>query len=207
MTARMFAAVALVAWGAAGAAAAPAADTAGSAVAPRAASVAWQVDAAASSLRFRATQAGAEFEGRFSSFRPQIAFSPVGAGAGAFDVEIAVASVATGDRERDETLRTADFFDAARHPVARYTATTFTRWPDGSFEARGRLVLRGVSREVPLRFTWTESAAGGGRSATLAGSAKLRRLEFGVGQGEWRDTTWVGDEVRVLVELRLRRGD
>ena len=68
--------------------------------------------------------------------------------------------------------------------------------------ARGTLTLRGVTRPVSVRFRFERSPEGGAR---LDGSARLRRLDFGVGQGEWTSTEWVGDEVEVSFELRLSR--
>jgi len=71
----------------------------------------------------------------------------------------------------------------------------------GKFEARGRLTIRDVTRDVLLPFTFTPAADG--QHATLAGGTTIRRLDFGVGQGEWTDTTWVGNEVKIRFELRL----
>lgn len=71
-----------------------------------------------------------------------------------------------------------------------------------TYLARGTLTLRGVTRPVPVRFRFQRSPEGGAR---LDGSTRLRRLDFGVGQGEWTSTEWVGDEVEVQFELRLSR--
>ena len=40
----------------------------------------------------------------------------------------------------------------------------------------------------------------------MRGGTTIRRLDYGVGQGEWGDTTLVGNEVRIRFELRLHRG-
>lgn len=166
--------------------------------AAKAAPPAWRADATRGTLTFRATQAGAEFEGRFTRFVARLEFAPGDRPAGRFEVAIATGSVDTAERERDELLRSAEFFDAARLPEARYVATAFVRVGGDTYEARGRLTLRDVTRDVPLRFTWSGPAD----APVLAGGAALRRLEFGVGQGEWRDTAWVGDEVRIAFALR-----
>ena len=139
-----------------------------------------------------------EFEGRFTRFVAQLQFVPGDRPTGRFDVAIATASVDSAERERDDLLRSPEFFDSTRVPEARYLATSFARIDDGTYEARGRLTLRGVARDVPLRFTWSGAPA----APQLTGSAVLRRLDFGVGQGEWRDTAWVGDEVRIAFALR-----
>lgn len=181
------------------AAAGEAAAPAGAAGAPSAAAPsAWTADASNGTLTFRAMQAGAEFEGRFTRFAARLEFVPGERPTGRFDVTISTASVDTGERERDDLLRSAEFFDAARVPEARYVATTFVRVSPGAYEARGRLTLRGVTRDVPLRFTWSGSTA----RPLLDGSAVVRRLEFGVGQGDWRDTAWVGGDVRIAFALR-----
>jgi polyisoprenoid-binding protein YceI len=166
----------------------------------RAPGAAWTTDTVASALGFHFVQAGAETEGSFGSFTANIDFTPLPAPAGRFDVTIDVAGVDTHDKDRNEQLKSADLFDVARFPTARYVATSFAAKGAG-FEARGTLTLRGVTHDVPLAFTWTPAADG--KSTTLQGSANLKRLEFGVGQGEWKSTEWVADEVKVTFSLSL----
>jgi polyisoprenoid-binding protein YceI len=59
-----------------------------------------------------------------------------------------------------------------------------------------------VTRDVRLRFTFKPGADG--RTAVLAGGTTVQRLDYGVGQGEWTDTQWVGNEVRIRFELHLK---
>jgi len=70
-------------------------------------------------------------------------------------------------------------------------------------DATGKLTLRNVTHEIHLPFTF--KLAADGKSAVLVGGTAVHRLDFGVGQGEWSDTKWVGDEVRIRFELTLRR--
>ncbi len=157
----------------------------------------WRTDAG-SELRFRATQAGAEFEGRFARFSASIVFDERDLAGSRFDVEVETASVETKDADRDSALKDSDFFAVGKYPLARFVATEFRRTKAG-FVADGQLTLRGVTRPVPVSFTFTRTGTG----ATLTGTALLRRLDFGVGQGEWRSTDAVGNEVKVLFTLRL----
>jgi polyisoprenoid-binding protein YceI len=165
------------------------------------AATAWRADPAASELAFMATQAGAEFEGRFKRFDPQIHFDPVDLPGSRFVVEIDTRSVDTQDGDRDAALASAEFFATDRWPTARFETTAFTAKAGGRFEARGRLTIRDVTREIVLLFSFTP--AKDGRHATLAGGTTIRRLDFGVGQGEWKDTTWVGNDVKIRFELKL----
>jgi len=60
--------------------------------------------------------------------------------------------------------------------------------------------VRNVTRDVPIEFTF-ESKNG---SAWLKGGAQLKRLDFGVGQGEWKDTEQVGNDVKINFVLLLK---
>ena len=154
--------------------------------------------AAGSTLGFASSYDGEAFEGRFAQFTTDIAFDPATA-TGRFDVVIALASAGTENEERDETLLGADFFNTAAMPQARYQATRFRKLADGRFVAGGTLTLRGVTKPVPLTFAWTP-----GTAPVLAGSATVKRLEFGVGAGDWDDTEVMPDAVAVTTRLVLR---
>jgi polyisoprenoid-binding protein YceI len=162
----------------------------------------WQVDAAHSELTFSAVQAGARFEGRFTRFEPVIDFGPRDLAASRFVVTVDLASADTRDKERDDTLRSPDFFNVARWPQARFESSSFAA-SSGKFEAQGQLTLRDVTRPVKLVFTFKPSADG--RTARLSGGTTIQRLDFGVGQGEWKDTTWVGNPVDIRFDLALAK--
>ena len=164
---------------------------------------AWTTDATASKLTFIATQAGGEFEGRFTRFAPSINFDPGDLAHSRFSVEIDATSAATGEAERDNTLKGKDFFAVQQWPAARFEAAAFRAVGQGAFEASGRLTLRDVTRDIRLPFSFKPAADG--RTATLTGGTTLQRLDFGVGQGEWQDTQWVGNPVRIHFELLLRK--
>ena len=77
---------------------------------------------------------------------------------------------ATGNADRDSTLKTADFFDVAKFAQARYSASGFRRLADGRYVADGTLELRGVRKPVTLTFAWT-----GGTQPVLEGKASTFR--------------------------------
>lgn len=167
------------------------------------AATAWTTDSARSRLDFTATQAGGEFDGTFRRFRAEIAFDPADLAGSRFQVDIETASAATGDKDRDQTLAGSDFFAATRWPTARFEADRFVALGADRYEAHGRLTIRDVTREVRLPFRFQPAA--GGAEAGLNGGTMIRRLDFGVGKGEWGDTTLVGNEVRIRFALQLHR--
>ena len=164
---------------------------------------AWTTDAAHSRLEFSATLAGGDFDGAFRRFKADIDFDPADLAGSRFGVEIDTASADTGDAERDLALKGADFFAVERWPSARFSAERFDALGNGRFEALGKLTIRDTTREIRLPFGFKPVADGA--RAELEGGVAIRRLDYGVGQGEWQDTQWVGDEVRIRFTLLLQR--
>jgi polyisoprenoid-binding protein YceI len=160
----------------------------------------WSLQPRESKLTFIGEQAGAQFEGNFDKFTADISFDPKDLPGSRFDVKIDTASVNTQDGERDSTIKSADLFDVKRFPTAHYVADQFTDKGGNKYSATGKLTLRNVTRDVPIDFTF-ENKDGG---AWLKGTAKIKRLDFGVGQGEWKDTSAVGNDVQVRFALRLK---
>jgi len=163
----------------------------------------WVADTAASRLGFIGTLAGGTFDGRFHRFKPDIVFDPAYLAGSRFVVTIETGSADTQDADRDAILKGPEFFAVERWPAARFEATRFAPSGPGRYTAQGRLTLRDITRDVTLTFTFRPAADG--RVAQLNGETTVRRLDFGVGQGEWRDTQWVGDEVKVVFALELQR--
>lgn len=174
--------------------------TAGLAAVVALAAAQWSMQPKESKLTFVGEQAGAQFEGSFEKFTADISFDPKNLAASRFDVKIDTASVNTQDGERDTTIKSADLFDVKKFPSAQYVADKFTDKGGNKYSATGKLTLRNVTKDVPIDFTF-ETKDGG---AWLKGTAKIKRLDFGVGQGEWKDTSTVGNDVQVRFALRLK---
>jgi cytochrome b561/polyisoprenoid-binding protein YceI len=158
---------------------------------------AYSLIAAQSSLSYTFIQAGAANQGRFNSY--SVDFDPA---AGRLDVTIDMRSFDTGDSQRNAVLGGKDFFDPAHYPQARFTATRLVRTATG-YDATGSLTLHGITRDITVPFTWHTATVQGRGVGYLAGQTTLRRLDFGVGQGQWQSTEWVGNDVTVRYSLVL----
>jgi len=168
------------------------------ALAQAAAPASYVADPSASHLDFTGVQAGAEFKGTFHKFTAAIDFAPEDLATAHFDVQIDLNSIDTKDNDRDKTMRGPDIFDVAHNPTAHYVTKSFTKTATG-YAAVGALTLHGVTKEVPINFTFAPGAA-----AKLDGTASLKRLDFGVGQGDWKSTEWIADAVKVSFSLALK---
>ena len=168
--------------------------------APLAEPVAWKV-LGGSSLNFTTAWSGEVVAGRFDRWTADILFSPDALDRSRVKVSIDLASVKSGDEQRDASLPSSDWFDVATHPKATFIAERFTRTGEGRFIAHGRLSLRGVSRPLDLPFRLKIV----GDRAEVSGVTSLDRTVFGVGQGEWANTDQIPAKVSIRVNVKAQR--
>ncbi len=185
-------------------AASPPAAPAAPAVAPSASASRFTLDPAKSSLEFTFLQAGAKDTGRFPRFAVTLDCAGADPAGGRLEVTVDVASLDTGDTDRDDVLRSDDLFDVKKFPQAHFLATRIVKTA-GGYEAEGALTIRGVTRDSKVPFTFREATEGGATVGYMAGKTLVRRLDFGVGQGDWKATDQAGNEVTVSFTLRLTR--
>jgi polyisoprenoid-binding protein YceI len=162
----------------------------------------YSVDPAKSSLEFSFVQAGAQNKGKFTKFPVTLDASADGTSASRLEVTVEMGTFDTDDKERNDTLKGPDLFNVAKFPQAHFIATQITKTPTG-FDAVGKLTLRGVTRDLHVPFTLRATKEQGHAVAYLAGRTTLHRLDFGVGQGDWKSTEWVGNDVTVSYSVRL----
>ncbi|MFO0690022.1 MAG: YceI family protein [Myxococcota bacterium] len=119
-----------------------------------------------------------------------------------------VASIDTGNADRDEHLRGPDFFDATKFPTIEFESTGISKTAAG-YAIRGDLTIHGVTRPVTLDATLSEALTNPWgkqvRAARVMG--KIKRQDFGL---TWNKTLdqggmLVGDEVSIDVKLELNK--
>jgi polyisoprenoid-binding protein YceI len=160
-------------------------------------------DLTKSTLEYSFVQAGAQNKGTFKKYT--VTLDVAGDKAEKLDVVIDMTSLDTGDKERDDTLRGADLFNVAKNPQARFTSAQITKTAAG-YDAVGKLTLRGVSKDVHVPFTLRMATEQGKSVGYLEGKTTVKRLDFGVGQGDWKSTEWVGNDVGISYSVRLVAG-
>lgn len=159
----------------------------------------WKVDAAHSTLTFTGTYQGEQFEGRFKRFDANINYDPADLAQAKFDVTVDIASADTANTERDQALPGKAFFDTAQFPRAHFMTTRFRKAAGGQVLADGTLSLRGIGKPVTLAVKFASQ----GNGATLDVDTTLKRLDFGIGSGDWADTSLIGNDVTVRGHLSL----
>jgi polyisoprenoid-binding protein YceI len=163
----------------------------------------WRVDPAHSTLTFTNSYQGVEYTGQFRRFNALIDYDPNDLAHAKFDVTVDITSLDTQNSERDQAALGADFFDTAKFPEAHFVTTAFRKGADGKVVAEGMLTLRGTSKPVALAVSFKPD---GSSSATLDVTGQVKRLDFGIGTGQWADPSMIGDGVSVHGHLQLRGG-
>ena len=156
------------------------------------------VQAPGSTLVFAGKYQGEVFTGAFPGFATRLSFDPKQLATARLEVAIPLASATTSNADYDGELRGSAFFNSAKFPQATYTASKFRALGGNRYAADGTLSLHGVDKPVTLEFTWTPGA-----KPVLAGKATVKRLDFGVGGGDWADTGAIPDEVAVSTRVVL----
>lgn len=119
-----------------------------------------------------------------------------------------VASISTGADQRDEHLKSPDFFDVAKFPQLKFVATKYENVDnDGSYEVYGDLTMHGITKNVKLdaEFGGVIKDPWGNTRAGITISGKINRKDFGL---VWNGITEAGslivsDDVRVHVGLEF----
>jgi len=154
-----------------------------------------------SSLRFRTSYSGEAIVGSFATFSGDIVFDPDRLDKSRVVITVDLGSAASGDGQRDETLKGGDFFAVATNRNAVYRAERFRKTGTDRYVAQGTLRLKGVTAPFSLPFTLHID----GDTATMQGSATIDRLTWMIGEGEFSPTADIPATVAVEVAVKARK--
>lgn len=140
----------------------------------------WTIDLAHSQIQFSVKHMGiSTVRGSFGQFEGSIEES--NGEVQKVTVDIDIASINTGNTQRDEHLRSPDFFDAAGHPKGQFVLTSFTRSGD-DITATGDLTIRGVTKPVTLKGEVAGPAKDpwGNQKVSATLETKINRKDWGL---------------------------
>ena len=163
----------------------------------------WAIDPAHSSIEFSVRHLMvSKVRGRFETFSGTITVAPDGTPS--VSAQIDVASLDTGNEQRDGHVKSPDFFDVANHPVATFTSTSVQ--PNGeNYILGGNLTIKGVTRPVNLNleFNGVSPGQGYGEVSGYEASVVLNRKDFGIDLDLPMETggAVVGDKVTITLNI------
>ncbi len=141
--------------------------------------------------------------GKFATFSGEIVTGqePLGSSVSA---TIDLASISTGNDQRDAHIRSADFFEVETHPTMTYRSTG-VRVDGDDYVLDGQLTLKGVTKDVPLRLELNGFGpdAYGGTRAGFSATAEINRRDFGVDFNAAMETGGVVVSDKVTIQLEI----
>ena len=115
-------------------------------------------------------------------------------------VEIDTASLDVGDADMNKEVAKKDWFNAAQYPKATFVSSSIKPAGAGKLTVSGKLAIKGKSTEVSFPMT-VKTEAG---KQVFEGALPIKRLTYNLGEGEWKDTSMVADEV--VIKFRVAAG-
>lgn len=170
----------------------------------------WNLDPAHSEVGFKVKHMMiTNVSGSFEKFDAQVETEDRDFATAKIQFTADINSITTGNTDRDNHLKSGDFFDAATYPQLKFVATKIEKQDDENFILHGDLTIRDVTKPVKLNVEfggigkdpWGNEKAG----FTIAG--KINRTDYKLNWNAALETggVLVGDEVKILAEVQLIR--
>ena len=144
--------------------------------------------------------------GRFTTFDGALELAPGSDLPARIETTISAASIDTREEQRDNHLRSADFFDVEKYPELKFESTRIEGTAQ-DFTAYGNLTIHGVTREVALRgeFEGRANDPWGGVRVGYSAHATINRKDFGLTWNAALETggILVGDDVTITLDLQF----
>jgi len=164
------------------------------------------IDKAHSEVTFQVRHLVTKVRGRFTNFSGTVVFDPVVPQASSITFSIDARSVDTSADDRDQHLRSDDFFAVEKHPTLTFVSTHVTKKSDERFDVDGTLTIRGVAKAVTLPVTYLGEAKDpwGNTRVGFETELTVNRKDFGLLWNAALETGGflVGDEVKISVSAQ-----
>jgi polyisoprenoid-binding protein YceI len=156
-----------------------------------------KTDPAQSSVSATFRQMNVPVEAKFKKFSAQIDYDAQRPDAASARVDIDTGSLDLGEAEMNREVAKKEWFNAAQFPKASFVSTAIRSTAPGKLAVSGKLTIKGKTADVS--FPLSQKSQGG--KHVFEGQLPIRRLAFNIGEGEWKDTSMVADEV--IIKFRV----
>jgi polyisoprenoid-binding protein YceI len=170
----------------------------------------WDIDHAHTELGFRVRHLMVSHtRGHFRNFSGSLEYNPNDVSSSKVSIRIEAASIDTNNQDRDQHLRSADFFDTEKYPFITFESSKVEQ-VQGRLRLTGSLSMHGISKTVILEADPLSPASkdpwGNLHFGTHA-TARLNRKDFGLVWNKLLETggVAVGDEVELMLEIEFVR--
>lgn len=152
-----------------------------------------------SKVDFSFKQMGVAVDGGFKSFAAKVDFNPAKPEKAQAEITVDLASIDVGGSDGNTEAKKKSWFDVASFPKATFVASSIKALGNGKFEAKGKLTIKGITRDVSTQLTAKPEAG----NLIVEGNLPILRLQYKLGDGVWSDTDTVADQVMIKFKIAL----
>lgn len=167
----------------------------------------YKVDVDHSGVSFSIRHFVSNVSGRFRDFDGVIKYDKANPAASSVEFTVKAASIDTSNNDRDEHLRSKDFFEVQKFPTLTFTSTQVAAKDAATLDVTGNLIVHGVTRSItfPVSLLGTVKTPRG-EKAGFETAFKIDRKEYGIIWNNVLDSGPVlGDEVKITIEIEANR--
>lgn len=173
-----------------------------------AADIVWELDKSHSIIKFDIDHlVVSEVSGKFDEAKSDIKSDKPDFTDAIFNISLETKSINTNDPKRDDHLRSAEFFDAAKFPQITFLGKRFEKLKNGKYKIYGILDMHGIKKDIVLdgSFGGIIKDPWGGTRAGLKFQGELDRYDFGLKYNSVLETGGlaIGQKVRISGNLEL----
>ncbi len=156
-----------------------------------------KTDPAKSSVSATFKQMNVPVEAKFKKFTAAIDYDAAKPDAAKASVDIDTASIDLGEAEMNKEVAKKEWFNAVQFPKATFVSSSIKPAGAGKLTVAGKLTIKGKATDVSFPLT-VKSEAG---KQVFEGALPIKRLTYNIGEGEWKDTSTVADDV--IIKFRV----
>jgi polyisoprenoid-binding protein YceI len=157
------------------------------------------VDLSKSSVSATYKQTGVSADGQFKKFTVAVDFNPANPAQTKAQVDVDMSSFDLGDPAYNVEMVKKEWFNTAQYPKATFVSTAVKASAPGKLDVTGKLTLKGKTADLTFPVTYKQDGA----NTVVEGMVPIKRLAFNVGEGEWKDTEALDDEIRIKFKFTL----
>jgi polyisoprenoid-binding protein YceI len=170
----------------------------------------WTIDKAHSEVQFKAKHLViSTVTGQFNEFDAWLETDGENLENASAGFTAEVNSISTGNADRDNHLKSADFFDAENYPQIKFESTNFERVDDNNYKMMGNITMRGTTKEIRLNVEYGGSMVDpyGNSKAGYEITGKVNRHDFGL---KWNAVTEaggvvVGEDIKLALNIQMQK--
>ncbi|HLU21415.1 MAG TPA: YceI family protein [Bacillaceae bacterium] len=171
----------------------------------------WKVDGAHSEVGFSVKHMMvSKVKGTFDQFTAEIEANPTDLTTASIQFTIDVASINTRNNDRDNHLRSADFFDVEQYPNLTFTSSKIEKTDEDEYKVTGDVSLHGVTKQETFNVTFeglAKDPMSGAEKAGFSAEGKIKRSDYGLTWNAALETggVLVGDDIKITIEIQAER--